>query len=172
MDYSNRRKDERVKYPLLIRLDNDTTGVKKDFAVNISRGGCFVHTHTPPEIGQKVRFEILKSTGEVLFSGEGEIVWKKTESDDKKEHGCGIKFTKISPEAARLIEEIVAQETEKSGTIKEYKEGRDIEPSKPASGPSVKKSRKIIGIDLGTTFSCVSTVINNKPVVIPSRQGY
>ncbi|MGB9600720.1 MAG: Hsp70 family protein, partial [Myxococcota bacterium] len=30
----------------------------------------------------------------------------------------------------------------------------------------------VIGIDLGTTFSCVSTVINNKAIVIPSRQGY
>ncbi len=172
MDYSNRRKDERVKYPLLIRLSTDSTDVKKDFAVNISKGGCFVHTHNPPEVGQTIKFEILKNTGEILFSGEGTVVWKKTESDDKKEHGCGIRFTKLSPQAARLIEEIVAQEIERSGAIKEYKEGRDIEPSKPAETPAIKKSRKIIGIDLGTTFSCVSTVVNNKPVVIPSRQGY
>ncbi len=43
---------------------------------------------------------------------------------------------------------------------------------KPLTDIGIKKSRKIIGIDLGTTFSCVSSVVNNKPVVLPSRQGY
>ncbi len=33
-------------------------------------------------------------------------------------------------------------------------------------------SPRVIGIDLGTSYSSVSAVINNKPVVIPSREGY
>ena len=172
MDYSNRRKDERVKFPLLIRINNDVSGTQKNFAVNISVGGCFVHTHNPPDVGQTISFDILRNNGEVLFSGEGVVVWRKTEKDDIKEHGCGIRFTRLSPDAARHIEEIVALEVEKSGALKEYKEGRDIEVKKDATSIGIKKSRKIIGIDLGTTFSCVSTVVNNKPVVIPSRQGY
>ncbi|MCX7942975.1 MAG: Hsp70 family protein [Deltaproteobacteria bacterium] len=172
MEYYNRRKDERVKYPLLIRLEGEKSGVNKDFATNISRGGCFVHTHAPPEVGQTVKFEILKSNGEVLFSGEGVVVWRKTESEDKREHGCGIKFTRLSPDSIRIIEEIVAQEVEKKGAVKEFKDGRDLESQRTVLGPSIKKSRKIIGIDLGTTYSCVSSVVNNKPIVIPSRQGY
>lgn len=172
MDYSNRRKEERVKYPLLIRFTNESGGTRKDFAVNLSKGGCFVHTHSPPEVGQNVAFDILKNNGEVLFSGEGVVVWKKTEKDDTKEHGCGIKFTKLTPEAAKILEDIVTREIEKSGAVKEIKEGKDIEIPKPHTDIAIKKSRKVIGIDLGTTFSCVSTVINNKPVVIPSRQGY
>ncbi len=174
MEYSNRRKDDRVKYPLLIRLSSDRTGIKKDFAINISRGGCFVHTHNPPEVGQTISFDILKNTGEVLFSGEGIIIWRKTESQDIKDHGCGIKFTKLSSDAAHIIEEILAQEKEHSGTIKEFTGGRDLDSQKSTANTKIgiKRSRKIIGIDLGTTFSCVSSVINNKPIVIPSRQGY
>ncbi|MGC8927850.1 MAG: Hsp70 family protein [Myxococcota bacterium] len=171
MDYSNRRKDERVKYPLLIRFASEEGGTRKDFAVNLSKGGCFVHTHTPPEVGKTVIFDILRNNGEVLFSGEGVVVWRKTEKDDSKEHGCGIKFTRLTPDAAKIVEDIVAQEIEKGGAIKEFKDGKEIEPKAPKD-IGIKKSRKVIGIDLGTTFSCVSTVINNKAIVIPSRQGY
>jgi len=172
MNYSNRRQSERVKFPLLIRINNDVGGVQKSFAVNISAGGCFIHTHTPPEVGQTISFDILRGSGEVLFSGEGVVVWRKTEKDDPKEPGCGIKFTKIPPEAAHMIEEIVASELERSATLKEYKDGRDLDEKDRTPTIGIKKSRKIIGIDLGTTFSCVSSVVNNKPVVIPSRQGY
>ncbi len=171
MEHSNKRKDERVKYPLLIRVNNDA-GVRKDFAVNISRGGCFIHTHTPYEVGTTLSFEVLKNTGEVLFSGEGIVVWKKTEKDDPKEHGCGVRFIKLSNDAVRIIEEIVRQEIEKTGVIREYSEGRETQNKSNSVGIQTSKSRKIIGIDLGTTFSCVSTVVNNKPIVIPSRQGY
>lgn len=171
MEYSNKRKDERVRYPLLIRINNEA-GASKNFAVNISRGGCFIHTHSPYEIGMTLIFDILKNNGEVLFSGEGIVVWQKTEKDDPKEHGCGVRFIKLSKDALRIIEEIVAQEKERSGIIKEYSEGR--EPHPPTRSPAVLtgRSRKIIGIDLGTTFSCVSTIVNNRPVIIPSRQGY
>ena len=30
---------------------------------------------------------------------------------------------------------------------------------------------KVIGIDLGTSFSCVSVVIDGNPVVIPDKDG-
>jgi molecular chaperone DnaK len=33
-------------------------------------------------------------------------------------------------------------------------------------------SQRIIGIDLGTSYSSVSVIVNNKPVIIPSRDGY
>ena len=33
-------------------------------------------------------------------------------------------------------------------------------------------SQRIIGIDLGTSYSSVSIVVNDKPIIIPSREGY
>lgn len=33
-------------------------------------------------------------------------------------------------------------------------------------------SPRVIGIDLGTSYSSVSVVINNRPVIIPSKEGY
>ncbi len=33
-------------------------------------------------------------------------------------------------------------------------------------------SSRVIGIDFGTSYSSVSVIVNNKPVVIPSREGY
>jgi len=43
----------------------------------------------------------------------------------------------------------------------------------PASPqPVAKRSRAIIGIDLGTTNSCAAVVKDGRPYVIPSREGY
>ncbi len=33
-------------------------------------------------------------------------------------------------------------------------------------------SQRVIGIDLGTSYSSVSAVVNNKPIIIPSQEGY
>ena len=46
----------------------------------------------------------------------------------------------------------------------------DEEAVQPAAGTDVPAP--IIGIDLGTTNSCVAVVIDGKPKVIPSRKGY
>ena len=35
----------------------------------------------------------------------------------------------------------------------------------------VKTMSKVIGIDLGTTNSCVATIENGEPVVIPNAEG-
>jgi molecular chaperone DnaK len=43
-------------------------------------------------------------------------------------------------------------------------------PAKPE--PVVKKSRAIVGIDLGTTNSCAAVVKDGRPYIIPSREGY
>ena len=43
-------------------------------------------------------------------------------------------------------------------------------PASPV--PEAKKSKAIIGIDLGTSNSCAAVVRNGKPYVIPSREGY
>ncbi|HUL59260.1 MAG TPA: TIGR02266 family protein [Anaeromyxobacteraceae bacterium] len=48
-----------------------------------------------------------------------------------------------------------------------------VEIPLPASPePIARKSRAIVGIDLGTTNSCAAVVKDGKPYVIPSREGY
>ncbi len=48
-----------------------------------------------------------------------------------------------------------------------------IELGLPATpGPAGKKSKAVIGIDLGTSNSCAAVVRNGRPYVIPSREGY
>jgi molecular chaperone DnaK len=41
-----------------------------------------------------------------------------------------------------------------------------------APEPVVRRSRAIVGIDLGTTNSCAAVVKDGRPYVIPSREGY
>ena len=43
-------------------------------------------------------------------------------------------------------------------------------PEEPV--PVARKSRAVIGIDLGTSNSCAAIVRNGRPYVIPSREGY
>lgn len=51
------------------------------------------------------------------------------------------------------------------------KDHRELKPS--ASGPAVGGAvSRVIGIDLGTTNSCASVVLDGKPRVIPSKKGY
>jgi molecular chaperone DnaK len=47
-------------------------------------------------------------------------------------------------------------------------------PAAAPGGPSVNggASSRVIGIDLGTTNSCASVVVDGRPRVIPSRKGY
>jgi molecular chaperone DnaK len=43
-------------------------------------------------------------------------------------------------------------------------------PEEPV--PVARKSRAVVGIDLGTSNSCAAVVKNGRPYVIPSREGY
>ena len=48
---------------------------------------------------------------------------------------------------------------------------RESKENIPATGRSSKSMGKVIGIDLGTTNSCVSVIENNVPVIIPGASG-
>src|SRR5579883_3539435 len=45
-------------------------------------------------------------------------------------------------------------------------------PRERASSGGAQRMEKVIGIDLGTTNSCVAIIENGTPTVIPNRGGY
>lgn len=71
---------------------------------NISEGGVFVATHTPPERGTRVEFELVLSE-DARFPIKGEVCWTRdvAASTEGAPPGCGIRWVSISDAALRAV---------------------------------------------------------------------
>lgn len=101
------------------------------------------------------------------------IVELKTKQPEEPQQTEEKRPKQDAPDIANMIEEAKSADTEKLGGVKTkgfFKEEVDV----PADEPSKKKAGRIpvIGIDLGTTNSCVAFVKEDKPTVIQSSKGY
>jgi molecular chaperone DnaK len=249
----DKRRGDRLPIGLRVRLSYGSVDeFAEKFAVNISRGGVFIRTRDPKEIGTSLRLELLLATGEVALRAEGVVRWVQAEDPaarPPKAPGMGVQFARLDEASRSLVERMV--------TLKERRgvapgvaspaavaprpertppptrapdpetpaltpapglgsadapaltptpygppplpRGRRAAPGAPAqadlslphrveevpAGPArvalpvprtpgalPRKSKAVVGIDLGTTNSCAAVVKNGRPYVIPSREGY
>jgi len=79
-----------------------TNSFLADYTRNISRGGTFIDTDRPLEVGTLFRFTLSVPSPPTSFELVGEVVWARS---DGPEPGMGIRFVYDSDEERQRMEE-------------------------------------------------------------------
>jgi uncharacterized protein (TIGR02266 family) len=114
---SDDRKDQRVKVPTLKAKYKSATVDEfiDQYAGDISRGGIFIKTPKPSNIGQLLKIEIQLKDGAPVISAVGRVVWRREQPEGGQAAGMGIKFIKLEPESVPVIERIVERKAPGEG---------------------------------------------------------
>src|SRR6266542_568660 len=188
-----KRREPRVEATLGLRLAfGSVDEFIERYALNISRGGIFVRTRDPKPPGTPLAFDLQLQSGEHLVRGRGVVRWTTPPSapgEPPRAPGMGIKFTELDAGSRALVELVVATrgvEAKSDEPPRPPEAGRALAASaqattrapaapaaaEPPARPLPPKSKRIIGIDLGTTNSCAAIAEGAKARVLASRQGY
>ena len=76
------------------------------FSENISEGGVFLSTMSPPGVGEKIEVSIPLGDGDRQVVVEGIVRWHRQRADGSAT-GCGVQFLDISPEAKSALENLI-----------------------------------------------------------------
>lgn len=166
------------------------------YGTNITRGGLFLRSKAVKPPGTAVTLELRLSDGSRLLYASA-IVHFVTGQGGSGISAMGVKFLGVDPPTRKFLETQVAQlphaNTSQPPLPPEagpatYAATPAPPPNAPvvagasAKGPTAppfempteepKREGPVIGIDLGTTNSCVAFVKGTKPSVLTSREGY
>jgi molecular chaperone DnaK len=171
--------------------------VQIDRLRDISRAGALIATESVARVGEEVRFDLLDDDGEKLATGLARVVWVDVSRGMGIEFlALGIDETLVgtvssrpedpfpAPPSKRLPprlpgqvggpppmpgEHLVAAKVEADASESDVS---DVEEIAPQIEPlAVRRTGVIIGIDLGTTNTCASYVVDGRPRIIPGRTG-
>ena len=76
------------------------------FSENISEGGIFISTQSPPDIGEKIEIAISLLDGSGSVNAEGIVRWHRSMTNGMPA-GCGVQFMDLSDQAAIALEEVI-----------------------------------------------------------------
>lgn len=112
----NRRKGERI--PVEVKVDYRTVGsFITDYTKNISRGGLFIRTSLPLDVGERVRLRITVPDGDVPFALDGVVKWVSTIRDrEKHPPGMGIEFVDFDDGVREQLERLVSRFSDREGS--------------------------------------------------------
>lgn len=185
---AERRKHPRLKSTARILWSvAGSDEIQIDRLRDVSVSGAFVRTDAVAKVGQEIRFDLLDDDGENFGSGLARVA----RLDPAR--GMGIVFVSLEIDDG-LMAALVggARPPPLPGVVGgppplpgEHLRGatsiareRPAEPADDAEeiAPQieplvVRRTGTIIGIDLGTTNTCVSLVVDGKPQIIPGRTG-
>ncbi|MFH1132525.1 MAG: TIGR02266 family protein [Pseudomonadota bacterium] len=99
----------RLNYP-------DLDSFLRHYSANISQGGIFIPSRTPPAVDTVLKFELVLIDDTLLLKGEGRVVWIKEYIPVKPQqpHGMGIRFLHLDDESQNLVNQVL--EFKHSGT--------------------------------------------------------
>ena len=176
---------ERRKHPRLesyARIAWSVVGrgeVQIDRLKDVSAAGALVATESVARVGEEIRFDLLDDDGENFASGIARVSWV-----DPARGGMGVSFVALGIDAELVSKLAVSPARPRKGppplpataavppplSASAHDEGED-EAAPQVEPLAVKKAGVIIGIDLGTTNTCASYVVDGQPRIIPGRTG-
>ena len=81
------------------------------YAGNLSAGGLFIPSSSPPPVGTRVRFELLLVTAQAALRGEGEVTWATVGTGPDALSGAGIKLTALDGPSRRVLSRAIAHKS-------------------------------------------------------------
>ena len=107
-DWTNRREHDRARITLRVDYKRMNTFFA-DYAKNISKGGTFIRTNKPLEIGTEFVFVLSIPARSEQLKLKGEVVWVVSEEDSNEEKpaGMGIRFKFDADEERQSVDDFV-----------------------------------------------------------------
>ena len=179
-----KRREPRVAVGLSIKLSYGTLDdLVERQALNISRGGLFIRTRDPKPVGTPVALLVEVDAGARQIRARGVVTRTQTISapgEPPRDPGMGVRLVEVDPAGQALLDEIVAARLREPSapataarTAAPPPSPRPPSPAPAAPKPAARPGKApVVGIDLGTTNSCVAVVQGGKARVLSSRQGY
>lgn len=101
------RRTERL--PAEVKVDYRTVGsFITDYTQNISKGGMFIRTSLPLDVGEKVRLRLTLPGGDAPFALDGIVKWVATLRErEKHAPGMGVEFVDFDDEVRHQLEAFV-----------------------------------------------------------------
>lgn len=118
------RKDKRAALSLKVRFKSATLDeFVEQYSYDISRGGIFIKSKKPMNVGTLLKFEFQLKDESPLIHGVGRVVWKREAAEGEASPGMGIKFIKMDPDSRALVQQIVEERGNQPGTFEEGETG-------------------------------------------------
>jgi molecular chaperone DnaK len=128
--------------------------VKKNAAPN----GVTIAHPNPPPVGTSVRLEVISKETRERICAVDVVVQSIVPAGEKPSPSMVLSITRIALGCSENVRQAFAASMP------------HVKPLAPVKRTS--DGGRVIGIDLGTTFSCAAVVENDEPRVIQSRLGY
>ncbi|MFC1610651.1 Hsp70 family protein [Myxococcota bacterium] len=147
---------------------SDLTELVEKHGEDLKSNGLFVRRDVSPAVGEFVLVEFVSPDGTRLLAVTARVVHARPSSvAGDKTAGMGLEFLDFDEEGRQLITKLKqgsAPDTSEQ-EAKAHRREKVTTPATDAAGP-------VVGIDLGTTNSCVAVVQDGQPRVVASTQGY
>ncbi len=103
----DKRESERL--PVDVKVDYRTVGsFITDYTKDLSKGGIFIKTSLPLEVGTRVRLRLTLPDGDAPFALDGVVKWVSTLRErEKHPSGMGVEFVDFSDEVKNKIENLI-----------------------------------------------------------------
>lgn len=109
-------------------------GFLSEYSSNISTGGMFVKTDSPPPVGTELKFSFRLKGDHPLIQGTGQVAWVRQHSGGPGEPaGIGIRFLSLPDSTEDLIRKMVDRHREQGG--------RPFDLKSPPPGPSFAQDK-------------------------------
>jgi len=130
------RKDTRAPISLKVRFKSASLDeFIEQYSIDVSRGGMFIKSKTPLEIGTLLKFELQLKDESRLIQGVGRVVWTREPIDavdPAQPPGMGIKFIKMADESREVVDQVVSARGEGPSSF----ERGSSDPTRPGKLPS------------------------------------
>ncbi|HKU45025.1 MAG TPA: PilZ domain-containing protein [Polyangiales bacterium] len=103
------RKATRASVPLLPRYRDGGFEPVEGQCLDISVGGMFIASASPCATGTLLKFECVVDGEPAPVKGVARVVWQRTSGERDRPSGMGLKFVKLEPGAAEMIERLIRE---------------------------------------------------------------
>jgi uncharacterized protein (TIGR02266 family) len=106
------------------------------YSVDVSRGGIFIRTKEPLQVGTQLKFEFQLQDASSLIAGEGTVVWIREHDPTRTgvAPGMGVRFDRLQPASMQVLDRILTEKSKRGDAQMESRFDAGVRASATASG--------------------------------------